>query len=137
MPPMAPMLSALSHRNEARQPIPSADASSLARAMSQLRHLLVIRPTLHPGGALQSLRLSHDKKKGPLAVLAGCIWLANIKQAHHIAELVSVCDLRESKRIDGDAIAVSVVDAARAIANAARRLGMTIVPHDVLLARVR
>src|ERR1700736_5578346 len=32
--------SAWSHRNEAREPIPSADPSSLARAMSQLRHLL-------------------------------------------------------------------------------------------------
>ena len=98
---------------------------------------VVIRPTLHPGGALQSLRLSHDNKKGRLPVLAGCIWCADIKQAHHLAELVSVCDLRESKRVGGDAIAVSVVDAVRAIGDAAKRLQMTIVPHEVLLARVR
>jgi hypothetical protein len=54
-----------------------------------------------------------------------------------VAARVTVCDLRESKRIGGDAIAVGVADTARAIANAARRLQMTIVPHDVLLARVR
>jgi hypothetical protein len=34
-------LSALVPRNDAREPISSSDTSSLARAMSQLRHLLV------------------------------------------------------------------------------------------------
>jgi hypothetical protein len=35
-----------------------------------------------------------------------------------VAARVTVCDLRESKRIGGDAIAVGVADAARAIAPA-------------------
>jgi hypothetical protein len=96
---------------------------------------VAIVATRNPGSVVHAMQITAPKG-APRLVLAAAVWLSDIRDCQRVTHLLEVCDLCLAARVGMQQIDVSVDVATKAIAAAARRLDVALVPHQTLMARI-